>query len=97
MASLGILQPGVISDLIPDLPAIFMDDLSAALGWSEGLKDFAPLSLGLVLLAAALHSSPAWLHEHWTRAAEMMAATITAGGSLPVLKGIRVMIDTVKE
>jgi hypothetical protein len=85
MTSLAILHPTTIPALIPDLPELVAKNLQ------DG--DDATRS-GIVFLAAALHTSPAWVEQNWQETAELMSRSMGSEGDvLAVLKGIDIVLD----
>jgi hypothetical protein len=99
MTSLGILQPGAIPGLIPDLPSLIMRELSLALEMSlkdrQSQKDPTIMAASLHFLASALHICPYWLQQFWTRSADIFADSIVVGQALPVLQGLEVVLDAI--
>lgn len=95
MTSLGILQPMAIPALMPDLPPIIMQELRLALSIRDSQRDSTPIYTAILFLACALHTSSTWLHQYWMETAELMAECITAEQSLPVLRGLDVILDAV--
>ena len=97
MTSLGILQPHSIPGLIPDLPPLIFRELRLALNPKDGHRESTPVAAAILFLASALHTSPVWMNQYWTDAAEVMAEAIREGDGLPVLRGLDVVLAAVME
>jgi hypothetical protein len=95
MTSLGILQPGSITQLIPDLPALIMRELRFNSS-SSGSKESTSNGIAILFLSSTLHMSPLWLEQYWGDAADVFGKGIEAGEALSVLRGLDVVLDAVE-
>ncbi|WWD17654.1 hypothetical protein CI109_102095 [Kwoniella shandongensis] len=99
MTCLGILQPKSVPGLIPDLPELIMRELRYALNGRESARDSnsTSVSAGLLFLSSAVHTSAGWLDRYWMEMGEMMVECISAGEALPVLRGLDVVLDAIRD
>lgn len=87
MTSLGILRPGTVASLIPNLPALIIQEIHGALDRKVGARTM------VIFLCASLHSSPEWLQQHWSETADLMSRSISEGEVLSVLKGMEIALQ----
>lgn len=86
MTCFGILQPGSITKLIPDLPAKMIHEIHCTLD-----RKIRPQAM-VLFLAACLHASPSWLGQYWAESADLMSRCIGQGEVLSVLRSIDVVL-----
>jgi len=94
MTSLGILQPKMITQLVPELPALIMRELRFSSS-STSSKESTPNGIAILFLSSTLHMSPLWLEQYWGDAADVFGQSIAAGEALSVLRGLEVVLDAV--
>nr|ODN96689.1 hypothetical protein L204_03398 [Cryptococcus depauperatus CBS 7855] len=99
MSCLGILQPYAIPSLIPDLPALIMSELRYAIKSRDSVRDAnsTNVSAGLLFLSSTMHTSSKWLEQYWQEMAELMVECISTGEALPVLRGLDVVLEAVRD
>ncbi|ODN92024.1 hypothetical protein L198_05696 [Cryptococcus wingfieldii CBS 7118] len=99
MSCLGILQPHSIPSLIPDLPGLIMSELRYALKSRDAARDAnsASVSAGLLFLSSTVHTSGIWLEQYWQEMGELMVECISSGEALPVLRGLDVILGSLRD
>lgn len=88
MTCLGILQPGTVTSLIPDLPSLLIREIHS------GLDRKARPQATMIFLASVLHASQSWLQQYWLETADLMGRCIAEGEVLSVLKSIDVVLHS---
>lgn len=95
MTTLSILQPRYLPTLAPDIPSLMLREIKLGLDAPSIKKDTPPNGQYILLLAAALHSSPDWLERYWTETAEIMGRCIDTGDSMAVVRSLGVILDAI--
>ncbi|KIR78890.1 hypothetical protein I306_04100 [Cryptococcus gattii EJB2] len=99
MSCLGILQPRAIPGLIPDLPNLIMSELKHALKSRDSARDVnsTNVSAGLLFLSSTMHMSGLWMERYWGDMAELMGECVKNGETLPVLRGLDLVLAAIKD
>lgn len=99
MSCLGILQPRAIPSLIPDLPNLIMSELKHALKSKDNARDVnsTKVSAGLLFLSSTMHMSGLWMERYWGDMAELMGECVKNGETLPVLRGLDLVLAAIKD
>lgn len=99
MSCLGILQPRAIPSLIPDLPNLIMSELKHALKSKDNARDVnsSKVSAGLLFLSSTMHMSRLWMERYWGDMAELMGECVKNGETLPVLRGLDLVLAAIKD
>lgn len=99
MSCLGTLQPRAIPSLIPDLPNLIMSELKHALKSRDSARDVnsTNVSAGLLFLSSTTHMSRLWMERYWGDMAERMWECVKNGETLPVLRGLDLVLAAIKD